>query len=199
MTRRLRPWSLAVAFALIPLAACEFTHTMNLPSNTGLAENNSVGRGRAVAVHVPFKDERAVRDHCGKVANWRIECDQEPAAWLAGLLVQELSDRGFAVASDQSPPSPGILSIDGALRRLYVRRETRGLAITTVAEIAVKLTARSDSGFEQKQSFVAQGDSGLEYWRLSHRDYHVSTFNALKSIIRDMAKAIDDWERNKDR
>lgn len=198
MTRRLLSRSLVVALVLILLAACEVNRTLNLPANTGLVESNPVGRGRAVAIHVPFTDQRAQRDNCGKIGRWRILCDQEPAAWLADLLVHELSDRGFAVTSDESEPSPGVLTIDGTLRRLYVRSEDRGWAITTVAEISMELTARSDGGFEQRQSFVAEEDSGLEYWRLSNRDYHVSTLNALKVIIRDMAEAIDDWERKKD-
>ena len=197
MIFRLLQFAPVVPFLAVLMTGCT-TKMLNLPASAGLVTNTTVGRDRAVAIRVPFSDEREVQDLCGKGRRLTLLCDQEVAPWLTELLVQELTDWGFDVYTDTSQVGQNTLLIEGALQRFFVSvRVINFVSITSVAEINVKLVARSDSGFERTQSFFAEADSGPEYFRLHTWDYHESTLGALKKIIQAMATAIEEWERNK--
>jgi hypothetical protein len=179
-----------LALTLLGASGCIFMN-MSITPPPAVGAGLTGGKQRAVAVVVPFADERAERDRCGrkKVSwNWetaKVYCAEEPALFLADLLAKELAASGFRIVP---AAEGGAVRIEGRLLQFFVEPLFWLFTVSPEADVHVRLVASSPTGLLAERDFYVKG---IEESLYANEDSIQQASNAaVRAVVKDMVAAI---------
>jgi hypothetical protein len=170
----------ALALLVAVGSGCAFTNiNMQLPTDSS-GSPTEMGKGRAVAVAVPFTDRRSIRSRCGMQKNGynmdtaSATCDQSPAEWLAERLLAELNLAGFQAtqatetedASNDSAAT-GAARVEGSLLKLFVEPVIGFWSGSLEADLHARLRVTRPDGLEAEREFFSKGILGGQMMSLT--------------------------------
>lgn len=176
------------------LSACAFTDVTINPLAPGFSTQLSGGDGRELIVHIPFADERQIRQRCGMQKNgYNMDtasaiCSSEPAVWLANLLVEELKAAGFTVKADGATSKANGVRIEGSLVKFFVEPVIGFWTGTIETDTHIKLVATSGNGLVAERSFFIKGTQSALVGTASN--FQASVDDATKKVVKGMVSAI---------
>lgn len=150
--------------ALLTGSGCAFT-TVNVapPAPQALAQPPMQGRGREIALMVPFADGRPQGDRCGMKKNGfgmdtaDVQCTVPPSTWMANALVHGLYTAGYRVMLNPPAPNARAVRIDGTLLQFFVEPDVGFFTFSPEADISVKLVVTSQTGLRAERVFYLKG------------------------------------------
>jgi hypothetical protein len=159
-----------LALLVVIVSGCAFSNVnMQLPTD-GSSRHRGIGKGRTVAVVVPFTDRRSVKHRCGMQKNGfnmdtaDATCDRSPTNWLAERLLSELDSAGFqtteAAETDETSNDaavPGVAQVEGSLLKLFVEPVIGFWTGSIEADLHTKLRVTRPDGLEAEREFFSKG------------------------------------------
>jgi hypothetical protein len=160
----------ALALLVAVGSGCAFSNiNLQLPT-APTGRWTQIGKGRTVAVVVPFTESRSIRDRCGMQKNgYNMDtadatCDQTPTDWLAQRLLSELNAAGFqatraAETADTSQESTtvGSARVEGALLKLFVEPVIGFWSGSLEADLHASLRVTRPDGLDAEREFFSKG------------------------------------------
>jgi hypothetical protein len=183
----------ALMFLLPALGGCAFIDlNVTPPSPSVFSDAPNLGRGREVIVDRPFADRRGYPGRCGMQKNGYnmdtadVFCSITPTDWIAGTLEQGLTAAHFRVLHPGDPIGPDVVRIQGAVFQFFLEPDIGGLAVTSEADIGVKLIATSASGLRAERVFYVKGtDTTL---MATEANFQTASEDATIQVVRLMVE-----------
>jgi hypothetical protein len=176
------------------LSGCATTDVrLKLPS-TGLPTPIPGGNQRQIVLTKPFADGRQVPTLCGVqksgygVETATVYCEDDPARWITDALAAELRASGFTVLSAQESARDTVVTIEGALLKLFAEPVLGPFLTTIETDLSVRLVATSRSGLRTERTFFVKGARESIVW--TDKCFDESLARGTQDLLAKMVEAV---------
>lgn len=180
---------------VLSASGCAFTDVPLTMPTKGAPDTVPGGRGRQIVLVQPFIDERPTKDRCGMQKNGYnmdtadAKCQEDPAAWMARYLGDELRASGFSVLRPEDAHREGALRLEGALLQLFVEPVIGFWSGSLETDLSVRLVATTATGLRAERVFFVKGvKKGVLASTLN--PYHTSLNRAAQDAAVAMVRAL---------